>query len=109
MSVYVLQTLGIPAIALGEGSNVIQLSKPENKLEVARACSGLRMMTLFFAICVGTSFVLRVPVWKKILLIVSAVPIAIVSNVLRIVRDRHVVRVGEQRTWECSFTTRRAG
>ena len=42
------------------------------------------MLTLFFAICVGASFLLRVPVWKKIVLIVSAVPIAIVSNVARI-------------------------
>jgi exosortase len=86
MSAYVLQTLGIPAITLGEG-NVIQLSLPENKLEIARACSGLRMMTLFFAVCVGASFLLRVPVWKKIVLIVSAVPIAIISNVARIVLD----------------------
>src|SRR5208337_4371239 len=66
MSVYVLQTIGIPAIALGEGSNVIQLTKAENQLEVARACSGLRMMTLFFAVCVGACFVLRLTVWKKI-------------------------------------------
>jgi len=85
MSVYALQTFGIPAIALGEASNVIQLSDVNNKLEVARACSGLRMMTLFFAVCVGASFLLRLPIWKKILLIVSAVPIAIISNVVRIV------------------------
>ena len=85
MSVYVLQTVGIPAIVPGEAGNLIQLSKPEYQLEVARTCSGLRMMTLFFAICVGYSFVLRAPIWKKILLIVSAVPIAIISNVLRIV------------------------
>ncbi len=85
MSVYALQTLGVPAIALGDASNVIQLSEPNNKLEVARACSGLRMMTLFFAICVGVSFVVRTPVWKKVFLILSAVPIAIISNVVRIV------------------------
>ena len=85
MSEYVLQTVGIPAITLGEGSNVIQLTRPEDQLEVARSCSGLRMMVLFFAVCVGTSLVLRAPLWKKIILIVSAVPIAIVSNVLRIV------------------------
>jgi len=85
MSVYVLQTIGIPAIALGEGSNVIQLSEPSSKLEVARACSGLRMMTLFFAVCVGATFLLRMPAWKKIILIISAVPIAIISNVARIV------------------------
>ena len=84
MSVYILQTIGIPAIALGDTSTVIQLSLAENKLDVERACSGLKMMTLFFAICVGTSFVLRAPLWKKIFLIVSAAPIAIISNVLRL-------------------------
>jgi exosortase len=82
MSVYVLQTLGIPAIAQG---NVIQLSDPESKLDIERACSGLKMMTVFFAICVGVSLVMQMPAWKKVLLIVSAVPIAIISNVLRIV------------------------
>ena len=86
MSVYTLQTINIPAIAL-EGSNVIQLSLPKNQLEVARACSGLRMLTLFVAICVGASFVLRVPIWKKVILIVSAFPIAIISNVFRISLD----------------------
>ncbi len=85
MSVYVLQTVGIPAISLGDASNVIQLTKPENQLEIARTCSGLRMMTLFFALCVGAVFALREPIWKKIVLIFSAVPIAIISNVLRIV------------------------
>jgi exosortase len=85
MSVYVLQTLGVPAIALGDASNVIQLSAPNNQLEVARACSGLRMMTLFFAICVGASFLLRETFWKKIILVFSAVPIAVISNVVRIV------------------------
>jgi exosortase len=84
MSLYLLQTIGIPAIVRGELSNVIQLSDPNNKLEVAQACSGLRMMTLFFAICVGACFVLRVPFWKKIILVLSAAPIAIVSNVARI-------------------------
>ena len=107
MSVYVLQTLGIPAIAMGETWNVIQLSLAENKLEVERACSGLRMLTLFFAICVGASFLLRVPVWKKIVLIISALPIAIVSNVARIVVDGHVVRVGKQRRRE--FHSRQSG
>jgi len=81
MTTYVLVTVGIPAIAMG---NVIQLSKPEDQLEIERSCSGLKMMVLFFALCVGTSFVLRAPLWKKIVLIISAVPIAIVSNVLRI-------------------------
>jgi len=80
LSVFIIQTFGIPAVAQG---NVIQLTgKP---LEVAQACSGLRMMMLFFAICVGAAFVARRPLWEKILVIASAAPIAVASNVARIV------------------------
>jgi exosortase/archaeosortase family protein len=41
-------------------------------------------LMLFFAICVGTAFVLRKPLWEKLLMIASALPIAIVSNVARV-------------------------
>ena len=83
ITVYVLQTLGIPAIVQGAGSNVIQIPVAP-PLEVARACSGLSMMTVFYAISIGLCFVLREPLWKKIVLIVSAAPIAVISNVARI-------------------------
>ena len=42
------------------------------------------MLTVFFAMCIGACFVLREPIWKKIVLIASAAPIAILSNVARI-------------------------
>jgi exosortase len=83
ITVYVLQTLGVPAITQGARSNVIQLTLPP-PLEVERACSGLSMMTVFFAMCIGACFILREPLWKKIVLIVSAAPIAVICNVARI-------------------------
>ena len=78
-SVFLIQTLGIPAAPLG---NVIKLEHTE--LGVVEACSGLRMLMLFFAVCVGAAFVMRCSVWEKIVIVVSAVPIAIFSNVARI-------------------------
>jgi exosortase len=88
ITVYVLQTLGVPAIIQGAGSNVIQLPAhpplPSPLLEVEKACSGLSMLTVFYAMCVGACFVLRAPLWKKIVLIVSAAPIAVICNVARI-------------------------
>jgi exosortase len=84
VTVYVLQTIDIPAIIVGGHGNVIQLSDPANKLEVANACSGLKTLTLFFAICVGASFVLQARWWEKLIMVVSAVPIAVLSNVARI-------------------------
>lgn len=82
LSVRVIRTLGIPAAPTGAASNVIQL--PERQLGVEEACSGLRMLMLFFAISVGVAFLLRGPLWKKIVVVLSAAPIAVLANVARI-------------------------
>ncbi len=81
-SAYVIQTLGIPAVIGGPEGHVLQL--PATELGVAEACSGIRMLMLFFAICVGAAFLLRCPLWKKAVVVASAVPIAVFSNVCRI-------------------------
>ena len=80
LSTFVIQTVGIAAVAQG---NVIQLA--ERPLEVARACSGLRMMMLFFALCIGAAFLTNRSLWEKLVMIASAAPIAVASNVARIV------------------------
>ncbi|MFW5693139.1 MAG: exosortase/archaeosortase family protein [Thermoguttaceae bacterium] len=78
-SVFIIQTLGIPATAQG---NIIHLT--EGPLGVEEACSGLRMLMLFFAVCIGAAFLLRQPWWEKVVVVLSSVPIAIAANVLRI-------------------------
>ena len=80
VSTYVLQTLGLPAIALG---NVIQLT--ETQLGVVEACSGLRMMMLFFAVCLAYAFLAKRPALDRVLIIASAVPVSLLANVARIV------------------------
>jgi exosortase/archaeosortase family protein len=42
------------------------------------------MMMMFFAICVGAVLVLRGPLWEKTVILASAVPLAIISNVMRL-------------------------
>ncbi len=78
-SVFFIQVCGI---AVRAESNVIHL--PDRPLQVVEACSGIRMLMLFFAICVGAAFVLRSPLWQKIVVVASAIPIAIFANVARI-------------------------
>lgn len=86
-SVYVIQTLGIASVPEG---NVIKLTLTaaegiiEKKLGVVEACSGLRMLMLFFAICFGAALVVKKPLWERLVIVASAVPIAILSNVVRI-------------------------
>jgi len=79
VSTWLLQLFGVAAVAKG---NVIWLT--HGKIGVVEACSGLRMLTLFLAITVGASFIIKRPLWEKILVGASALLIAIVTNILRI-------------------------
>jgi exosortase len=79
---YMIQTVGLPAVVSG---HVIYVGNPPHPMDVERACSGLRMLMLFVALCVGTAFVIRKPLWEKLLIVASVGPIAIASNVARIV------------------------
>jgi exosortase len=78
-STYVIQTLGIPAVAEG---NIISLS--EGQIGVAEACSGLRNMMLFIVICVAMALVMRRSLLEKAIIVLSAAPIALIANVVRI-------------------------
>ncbi len=78
-SCYLLQTLGEPAVAEG---NTILVN--EARLEVVQACNGLRMAVSFVALAVAVVMVVRRPLWERALILVSALPIALISNILRI-------------------------
>ena len=78
-STFALQTLGMPAIANG---NVILLN--DHEIGIVEACSGLRMLVIFFALATGLCLVIRRPLWEKAVIIASAVPIALLVNLVRI-------------------------
>jgi exosortase len=78
-STYVLQTIGFPAFAEG---NIIHID--QIKLGVVDACSGLGMLVTFFALATAMVLIVRAPLGDKIVLVLSAIPIAIIANVARI-------------------------
>jgi exosortase len=78
-STFALQTVGLPAIADG---NVILLN--EVRIGIVEACSGLRMMVIFFALSTAVALVIQRPLWERLLIAASAVPIAVVVNISRI-------------------------
>jgi len=79
-SAFVMQTFGMPALADG---NTILLG--EHTIDIVEACSGLRMLMVFFALAVAFVMLVKRPWPDKVLLLSSAVPIALVSNIARIV------------------------
>jgi exosortase len=78
-STFIMQVLGLPALAEG---NIIQLN--DAAIDVVEACSGLRMLVVFFALSAAVALVIRRPLTDRLIILASAAPIAVLSNIIRI-------------------------
>jgi exosortase len=80
LSTWILQSLGLPAVAAG---NTIQLG--DYRIEVEQSCSGLRTLVGIAALVYVFIVATRRSVWTKALLVLSAIPVSLAANSLRIV------------------------
>jgi len=80
ISTFALQCLGQPALA--EGNTILV---GDFQLEVAQACSGLRVFMGIVALGFAFVVVTRQPWWQKALVLAGVVPIALLTNATRIV------------------------
>jgi len=94
-STYLMQTLGMPALAMG---NVIHVDKVE--IGVVDACSGLRMLMTFIALSVAYAMLLQRPWWEKGIIVASSLPISIISNVLRITLTGALFHLESRQGWD---------
>ena len=76
---FVLKTTGL--WVMPEGNVIMVGSMP---LEVATACNGLSMLMSLAAAVAATASILPMANFKRLVLLVSIIPIALVSNILRI-------------------------
>ncbi|MGV8988685.1 MAG: VPLPA-CTERM-specific exosortase XrtD [Cypionkella sp.] len=79
LGVFFLDFLHVPVFLDG---NVIDLGV--YKLQVAEACSGLRYLFPILSFSYVFSVLYRGPIWHKVVLLVSAAPITVVMNSVRI-------------------------
>jgi exosortase len=79
VSTYCLQTLGFEAFAEG---HVIRLG--QIRIGVVEACSGLSMLVIFFALATAITMLSGRRRLDKALIILSAIPIALLANIIRI-------------------------
>lgn len=56
----------------------------EPPLNVAEACSGMRLLMAFLALGVAMAYLHYRPVWQRIILLASTIPIAILCNIVRV-------------------------
>src|SRR5262249_20144454 len=84
-SCFLLQLSHIWVVQQGNTIQLMTKTHEIQRLEVAAACNGLSMLMTLAATVTAPVVVIPLPTWKRITLLVSAVPIALVSNILRIV------------------------
>ncbi len=74
-----LELVGVPVLREG---NVIQL--PSMTLEVVEACSGIRSLVSLATLAVIYGYFLEPRVGRRVILVLAAVPIAVIANALRV-------------------------
>lgn len=83
------------------GGNVITVfvNGEPNQLNVAEACSGMRMLVAFLALGVAIAYTGLSVTWQRVALVLSGVPVAIGVNVLR------VFTLGILSLWDANFAS----
>jgi exosortase len=79
-AVFCLEIIGYDVIKEG---NIIHIG--QTSVAVAEACNGLRMITAFFVIGGLVVMLVKRPLWEKIVVLISSLPIALLCNTTRLV------------------------
>jgi exosortase len=74
--------LSLLGFLVARSGNVLEL--PSGKITVAEACSGLHLLFAFVALGVLMAFINRRPLWERIIIMASSIPIAVLCNVIRV-------------------------
>jgi exosortase len=76
---------GLEANASGVVIDVVYKGvRLEPGLDVAEACSGMRLLMAFLALGVAMAYLHYRPAWQRLVLLASTVPIAILCNIVRV-------------------------
>lgn len=98
VSTYALQTIGIDAFREGN-----QIVVGEMHLGVVDACSGLRMLTIFVALSVALVLLGDREWWENLVVLASAIPIALIVNSIRITVTGLLYQVASSEVAEMVF------
>lgn len=84
VAVEVLQVTGVVAHQSGTKIFIGSPTGSVRALNVAEACAGMRSLMTFISVGAAVAFLSNRPMWQKVIITASAVPIAISCNVMRV-------------------------
>jgi len=81
-----------------QGTEIYSKTGNWKPLSIAGGCSGIRSLMALLMISATWAYVAKIALWKKALLFLSAVPLAILGNVLRVTSIFVIAEHGDE-TW----------
>jgi exosortase len=68
-----------------QGTTVLPVKGDWKPLSIAHGCSGIRSLMALLMISAAWAYMARMALWKRVLLFLSAIPLAIIGNALRVI------------------------
>lgn len=108
VAAFVLKLTGV--FAFTTGTNIIfeRADGSMRELGVAEACAGLKSLMTFITVSAAVAYLSPRPLWQRLLLVASAVPIAIFCNVMRVAGQGLLDRYVDEQ-WSRGFAHQFAG
>jgi exosortase len=93
VAVKTLNLTGIDSVRAGTKMFITGADGKPRPLNVAEACAGLRSLMTFISVAAAVAFLSNRMFWQKVLITVSAIPIAIFCNVMRVTGQAYLDRL----------------
>jgi exosortase len=105
---FTLRATGVDAFRSGTKIHMMGQGGAMRTLNVAEACAGLKSLMTFIAVAAAVAFLSFRPLWQKVLITLSAIPIAIFCNMARVTGQGMLDYYVSQK-WSQSFAHQFAG
>jgi exosortase len=93
VAVRMLNFTGIDSFREGTKMFISGANGGYRPLNVAEACAGLRSLMTFISVAAAVAFLSNRAMWQKVVITLSAIPIAIFCNVLRVTGQAYIDRI----------------
>jgi len=97
-AVFLLEVLGYEVVRDG---NVIHIG--QTSVAILEACNGLRMVTAFFVVAGLVVLLVKRPLWEKVVVFASSLPIALLCNSIRLTITSIAFTQLQGENWERIF------
>jgi exosortase len=86
-----------------EGTTILPVDGDWKPLDIATGCSGIRSLMALLMISAAWAYVAKIKLWQKAILFMSALPLAIIGNALRVTSIFVIAEYGDEKwaagTW----------